>query len=344
MTTQAPTIANPAARPFARKRRRPADVLFHAAVLGAVVVAIGALIWLLGSILAAGLPQLDLGFLTDNAASSARRSGFTSAIRGSLVLMLLTFLIALPLGFGAAIYLEKLAGHRIDMAATRAIRLRSELVTARERGVGMGGRLLLRLRLAWALLVPRLNRFVDINISNLAAVPSIIFGLLGLAVFVSFIGLNKAILVGALTLAMLVLPILIISSREALKAVPVSIEQGAMALGASRWQAVRGQVVPAAFPGMLTGAILAMSRAIGESAPLIVVGGVVFATKITSINPLNAGDEALIAMPLQAFFWATRPQQSFQDLAATGIIVLLGVLLLMNAIAIILRNRSSKRW
>ena len=117
-----------------------------------------------------------------------------------------------------------------------------------------------------------------------------------------------------------------------------------MALGASRWQAVRGQVVPAAFPGMLTGAILAMSRAIGESAPLIVVGGVVFGTKITSVNPLHAGDEALIAMPLQAFFWASRAQQSFQDLAATGIIVLLGVLLMMNAIAIFLRNRSSKRW
>jgi phosphate transport system permease protein len=117
-----------------------------------------------------------------------------------------------------------------------------------------------------------------------------------------------------------------------------------MALGATRWQAVRGQVVPAAFSGMLTGAILAMSRAIGEAAPLIVVGGVVFGTKVTSVNPLNAGDEALIAMPLQAFFWAGRPQQSFQDLAATGIIVLLGVLLLMNTAAIILRNRSSKRW
>ena len=344
MTTQTPAITNSAARPFAKKRHRPADVLFHAAVLGAVLIAIGALVWLLSSIVAAGLPQLDIGFLTDNAASSARRSGFTSAIRGSLVLMFLTFLIALPIGFGAAIYLEKLASHRIDMAATRANLLRSELASADERGIGLLGRLLLRARLVWARLVPPLNRFVEINISNLAAVPSIIFGLLGLAVFVSLIGLNKSILVGALTLAMLVLPILIISSREALKAVPVSIEQGAMALGASRWQAVRGQVVPAAFPGMLTGAILAMSRAIGESAPLIVVGGVVFGTKITSVNPLHAGDEALIAMPLQAFFWASRAQQSFQDLAATGIIVLLGVLLMMNAIAIFLRNRSSKRW
>lgn len=344
MATQAPPIATPSARPFARKRHRPADVLFHAAILGAVVIAIGALVWLLGSILVQGIGQLDLGFLTNNASSNARRAGFTSAIRGSVVLMFLTFLIALPLGFGAAIYLEKFATDRIDLAASRAIRLRSELAAARGGGVWIGGRLVLRLRLLWANLVPRLTGLVDINISNLAAVPSIIYGLLGLAVFVSFLGFSKSILTGAFTLAMLVLPILIIASREALRAVPVSIEQGAMALGATRWQAVRGQVVPAAFSGMLTGAILAMSRAIGEAAPLIVVGGVVFGTKVTSINPLNAGDEALIAMPLQAFFWAGRPQQSFQDLAATGIIVLLGVLLLMNTAAIILRNRSSKRW
>jgi phosphate transport system permease protein len=318
--------------------------LFHAACLGAVVLAVGVLVWLLGSILIQGLPQLDLGFFTSNASSNPRRAGFTSAIRGSLMLMFLTFLIALPLGFGAAIYLEKLSAGGTDVAVSRANRLRSELAAARAQGRWIGARLLLRIRLGWALLLPKLNRLIEINISNLAAVPSIIYGLLGLAVFISILGMNKSILAGALTLAMLTLPIIIIASREALRAVPVSIEQGAMALGATRWQAVSGQVVPAGLSGMLTGAILAMSRAIGESAPLIVVGGVVFGTKITSLNPINASDEALIAMPLQAFFWAGRPQQAFQDLAATGIIVLLVVLLVMNGAAIILRSRSSKRW
>jgi phosphate transport system permease protein len=140
------------------------------------------------------------------------------------------------------------------------------------------------------------------------------------------------------------LPIVIIASREAIRAVPVSIEQGAMALGATRWQAVSRQTVPAALPGMLTGTILAMSRAIGESAPLIVVGGVAFGTQLPSINPIDANDTPLFAMPLQIYFWASDPRDSFQELAAAGIIVLLGVLLVMNAAAIFLRNKFSRRW
>jgi phosphate transport system permease protein len=188
------------------------------------------------------------------------------------------------------------------------------------------------------------NRTIDVNISNLAAVPSIIYGLLGLAVFIAIFGLQKNTLAGGLTLALLVLPIIIIASREAIKAVPVSIEQGAMALGATRWQAVSRQVFPAALPGMLTGTILALSRAIGESAPLIVVGGVVFATQVPSLNPLEANDTPLLAMPLQIFFWAGQPQESFQELAAAGIIVLLGTLIVMNLVAIFLRNKFSRRW
>ena len=197
---------------------------------------------------------------------------------------------------------------------------------------------------AWARVGPPVNRGVDVVIANLAAVPSIIYGLLGLAVFVTFAGLNTNLLAGALTLSLLVLPIIIIASREAVKAVPVSIEQGAMALGATRWQAVSRQTFPAALPGMLTGTILAMSRAIGESAPLIVVGGVVFATQVPSINPLDANDTPLLAMPLQIFFWASQPQEEFRDLAAAGIIVLLATLLVVNAVAIVLRNKFSRRW
>ena len=170
----------------------------------------------------------------------------------------------------------------------------------------------------WARVGPPLNRAIEVNISNLAAVPSIIYGLLGLALFVTFVGLQKSLLAGGLTLALLVLPIIIIASREAMRAVPVSIEQGAMALGATRWQAVSRQTFPAAIPGMLTGTILALSRAIGEAAPLIVVGGVAFGTQMPSVNPLDSNDTPLFAMPLQIFDWADRPQAAFQDLAAAG--------------------------
>lgn len=338
----------PPPAPLARKRLRPADTLFHAAVLAAVLIALAVLVWLLVSITVAGAGALDWGFITGKVSTRAERAGFSSAIRGSLMLMLITFAVAIPLGFAAAIYLEKFANLTREQLLSRALRQRRRLTEMRSRGVG--GTQLARQRItvarsfAWARIGPRTNRIVEVNISNLAAVPSIVYGLLGLAVFVSFAGLRKSLLAGGLTLALLVLPIIIIASREAIRAVPISIEQGAMALGASRWQAVSRQVVPAALPGMLTGTILALSRAIGESAPLIVVGGVVFGTQVPSINPLEANDTALFAMPLQIFFWAQDPRASFQELAAAGIIVLLVVLLVMNLVAIVLRNRFQRRW
>jgi phosphate transport system permease protein len=350
VTTEAPSVvALPESRPLRRKRFRPADALFHAGVLAAVLIALGVLAWLLVSILISGLPALDPGFLTDRVSANPDRAGFVNAIRGTVVLMIITAAVALPIGFAAAIYLEKFANTSRDQLRGLALRRARGLAERRAEGELAGPRLALaRLRVAlsfaWARVGPRLNRILEVNISNLAAVPSIIYGLLGLAVFVGFAGLQKSLLAGGMTLALLVLPIIIIASREAVRAVPVSIEQGAMALGATRWQAVSRQVLPAAFPGMLTGAILAMSRAIGESAPLIVVGGVVFSTANPSLNPLVAGDESLFAMPLQIFFWAQQPQEEFQALAAAGIIVLLGTLILMNLIAIYLRNRFSRRW
>lgn len=335
-------------RPLRKKTPRPADALFHAGVLGAVVITMGALVWLLGTILASGLGGLDWAFITDPVSTSAKRAGFNSALRGSLVLMLITFTIAIPVGFAAATYLEKFASlSRSQLegnAYARQRRLR-EVEASGARGLGVTLRRIgVRLSFIWARIGPPVNRGVEVNISNLAAVPSIIYGLLGLALFVSFAGLQKSLLAGGLTLAVLVLPIIIIASREAIRAVPVSIEQGAMALGATRWQAVSRQTIPAAIPGMLTGTILAMSRAIGEAAPLIVVGGVAFGTQTPSLNPLQANDTPLFAMPLQIFDWADRPQQSFLDLAATGIIVLLIVLVLMNTVAIVLRNKFSRRW
>jgi phosphate transport system permease protein len=350
MATDVPSVPleDAQARPLRTKRPRPADAIFHAGVLGAVALTLGALVWLLGTILASGLGGLDWAFITDPVSTSVERAGFNSAIRGSLVLMMIVVVVAIPVGFAAATYLEKFAAlSRSQLegnAYARQRRLR-ELEASGATGAGVVlQRLAVRLGFLWAKIGPPINRGVEVNISNLAAVPSIIYGLLGLALFVSFAGLSKSLLAGGLTLAILVLPIIIIASREAIRAVPISIEQGAMALGATRWQAVSRQTIPAAVPGMLTGTILAMSRAIGEAAPLIVVGGVAFGNQTPSISPLEANDTPLFAMPLQIFDWADRPQQDFVDLAATGIIVLLVVLILMNTVAIVLRNKFSRRW
>jgi phosphate transport system permease protein len=347
-TTDLPVRESVAPRPLAKKRGRPGDALFHAAVLGAISIALGFLIWLLVAVLVDGLPQLDWQFLTAKTSTSPERTGFNSAMRGTLLLMVVTAVVALPLGFAAAIYLEKIANLTRDQllsAAGRRERHLNERAAAGDTGPAMFlGRLRLRLSYVWARIGPPINTLVEVNISNLAAVPSIIYGLLGLAAFVGIMGLQKSLLVGGLTLAILILPIIIIASREALRAVPVSIEQGAIALGASRWQAISRQVVPAAFPGMLTGAILAMSRAIGETAPLVVIGAAVYASKTISLNPLNAGQDPLVAMPLQVYAWTANPRSEFISLAAAGIIVLLASLVLMNLFAIIVRNRYTRNW
>ena len=350
MATEPPALAGELAehRPLRKKRIRPADTLFHAGALAAVLIALGALAWLFVSILTSGIGALTWSFLTDPVSTSADRAGFNSALRGSVVLMIIVIVVAIPIGFAAAIYLEKFASLSRDQLTGTAMMRRRRLEEMRASGAGAPRLLAQRVGVgasfAWARVGPPITRSIEVNISNLAAVPSIIYGLLGLALFVTFVGFNKSLLAGGLTLALLVLPIIIIASREAIRAVPVSIEQGAMALGATRWQAVSRQTVPAALPGMLTGTILAMSRAIGEAAPLIVVGGVAFGTQLPSINPLNANDTPLFAMPLQIFDWTDRPQAAFQELAAAGIIVLLGVLIVMNAVAIILRNKFSRRW
>lgn len=184
----------------------------------------------------------------------------------------------------------------------------------------------------------RLDRIIETNISNLAGVPSIVYGLLGLAVFVDLLGGGPSILAGALTMTLLVLPVIIIASREALRAVPDSIRQAALGVGATRWQMVRSHVLPAAMPGILTGTILALSRAIGETAPLIVVGAVTYIT----FSPSGL-DSRFTVLPLQIFDWAGRPQADFRHISAAASIVLLVLLLTMNAAAIVLRNRYRRR-
>lgn len=184
----------------------------------------------------------------------------------------------------------------------------------------------------------RMTSLIETNIANLAAVPSIIYGMLGLAIFYRMMALGRSLLTGALTLTILVLPIIIIAAREALRAVPANIRSGAMALGATRWQAVRKQVLPVATPGILTGTILGLSRAIGETAPLLVAGAAAFVAFVPD-HPLDAYS----ALPVQIFDWVRRPQPEFQELAAGAIIVLMVLLLLMNSIAIVMRNRYGRR-
>ena len=180
----------------------------------------------------------------------------------------------------------------------------------------------------------KLTGLIETNIANLAAVPSIIYGLLGLAVFYRGLDLGRSLLTGALTLSLLVLPVIIIAGREALRAVPQSIRSGAMALGATRWEAVYKLVLPAAVPGIMTGTIIGLSRAIGETAPLLVAGAAAF----VAFTPDNLLD-AYSALPIQIFDWVRRPQVEFRSLAAGAILVLLVVLLTMNAAAIFIRNR-----
>jgi phosphate transport system permease protein len=182
-----------------------------------------------------------------------------------------------------------------------------------------------------------LSRIIELNIANLAGVPSIVYGLLGLGIFVELMRLGPTVIAGALTMTLLILPIVIIASREAVRAVPDSLRQAALGLGATRWQMIKSHVLPAAMPGILTGTILALSRAIGETAPLIVVGAVTYA----NYSPSGL-DSRFTVLPLQIFDWVSRPQEAFHGIAAAAIIVLLLLLLTMNMTAILLRNRFRK--
>jgi phosphate transport system permease protein len=246
-----------------------------------------------------GLGHLDWSFLTSFPSAFPKKAGLESAFMGTLWLMGVCAAVIVPVGVGTAIYLEEYAD------PTR-----------------------------WW------NRFIEVNIQNLAAVPSIVYGILGLAFLVRGpLDLGRVVLSGGLTLALLVLPVVIIAGREAIRAVPSSIREASLALGATQLQTVRKQVLPAAVPGIATGVILALSRAIGETAPLILVGAATF----VAFDPSGL-NSAYTALPLQIFDWISRPQKEFQELAAAGIVVLLLLLLSMNGVAIWLRNRYEQRW
>lgn len=280
----------------ALRRRRLVGTLFMTATFAATLFGVVALGYLLHSITSQGFGTLTWDFLTNFPSRFAHKAGIKAALYGSAYIALLTAAFAVPMGVGAAIYLEEFAAES------------------------------------------KIRRVIDINIANLAGVPSIVYGMLGLAVFVRFLGFDRSILSGALTMSILILPIIIVSAREALKAVPQSIRSAAYALGATRWQAIRAHVVPAAMPGIMTGVILAMARATGETAPLILIGALNFVAFVPE-GPLDS----FTVLPIQVFNWASRPQEAFHEIAASGIIVLLFVLLLTNAVAVYLRHRFQKK-
>lgn len=271
---------------------------FSLILLGALGIAILTLVVLLVDVTITGWDRLD-SRLWNFPSSRVRNAGFQSAVFGTVWAMGIVLVTCLPLGVGAAIYLEEYAD--------------------KER---------------WY------NRVIELNIQNLAAVPSIVYGILGLAFFVrGWFALGQTVLAAGLTLALLVLPVVIIASREAIRAVPNSIRAGAFALGATQWQVISRQVLPSAIPGIATGTILALSRAIGEAAPLLLLGALTFIT----FNPTGP-QSAFTVMPIQIFNYISRPQEEFRVLAAAGIVLLLAMLLLMNSFAIWLRNRYAQRW
>jgi phosphate transport system permease protein len=266
-----------------------------AALVGIVVLAV-----LLVDVIRDGSPMLSLEFLTSFPSQIfPENGGVYPALIGSVWLLGLTALISVPLGLGAAVYLEEYAEDT------------------------------------------RINRIIEVNISNLAGVPSVIYGLLGLGLFVQLLAPvtgGTSVLTGALTLSLLILPVIIVATREALRAIPADIREGGFALGATRWEVIRSHLLPMALPGALTGVILALSRAVGEAAPILVVGVSLYQTYITA-SPVDG----YMALPTQIYDWISRPQQIFQDSAAAAIVVIMVVLLLANSAAIVLRNRYQKR-
>jgi phosphate transport system permease protein len=269
---------------------------FAVVCLAATALCVLVLFVLICAILEQGLPWLSWQFLTSFPSRFPDQAGVAPALVSSLWLIVLTALFSVPVGVGAAVYLEEYAQ------------------------------------------ASRWRNLVQLNIANLAGVPSIVYGILGLGLFVRALALERSILAGALTLSLVVLPIVILAAQESLRAVPGSIRHASYALGATRWQTVRYQVLPAAMPGIMTGVILAISRALGEAAPLVALGAATF----ISFVPVSPADE-FIALPVAIFDWAARPQPEFHHVAAAAIVILLTMLILLNATAVYVRYRYGQR-
>lgn len=279
---------------------RVRNSLFFAVLLLGLGVALAGLASIIVWSIVRGAPRVNAELLTNVASSvSPEEAGYRPAILGSLLVIGGVIAIIVPLGIGAAVYLEEYAD-----------------------------------KTRWY------NRLFELNIQNLAAVPSIVFGILGLAYIARGpLGLGFVAAAGSVTIALLVLPTVVLAAREAIRAVPPSIREGSLALGATQWQTTWRQVLPAAMSGILTGVILAVARAIGEAAPLLLVGAVTFVT----VNP-SYFEGSFTTLPTQIYDWSQRPQEEFQVLAAAGVLVMLALVLAMNSFAVWLRNRFEQRW
>lgn len=272
------------------------DRVFTVSAFVSTIAGLAFLMILVIDVVYDGGGRLSWQFLSNFPSRMAEKAGILSALVGTVWIMGLTSLFAIPLGIGAGIYLEEYGKKN------------------------------------------PLTRLIEINIANLAGIPSIIYGLLGLGVFVRLMSLERSLLTGALTLSLLVLPIIIIATRESLRAIPYSIKEASYALGATQWQTISRQTLPAAMPGILTGVILALSRAIGETAPLITIGALTY----IAFLPHGVFDPFTV-LPIQIFNWVSRPQEAFATNAAAGILVLLALTLMLNSIAIYLRHKYQKR-
>jgi phosphate transport system permease protein len=290
-------------------RRKIAESLFKLLGLCSLAFAVGTLVLLFGALMFQGITRIDWQFLMSYPSRHAAQAGILSAWVGSTLIMLVTAVVGVPMGVAAAIYLEEYA------------------------------------RKTWV------TELIEVNVTNLAGVPSIIYGLLALGLFVYILGLGESILVAGLTLALLILPVVIVTTREAIRAIPVDIREAAYALGATKWQTLSHHVLPYSTAGILTGIILALSRAIGETAPIITIGALTFIAFLppapfTTHPPYISFDwlmSPFTVMPIQMFGWVSRPGEDFVGNAAAAGMLLVGMTLIMNGVAIYLRYRMRKK-
>jgi phosphate transport system permease protein len=311
MATQATSVTTGSVRRSLRGTGRHWPSLIFLMLLAfSLLVTFLALMFLLIDILNRGLPVLverGVDFLTSPLSSNPAEAGVSQALWGTIWIGIIVVVVAFPLGLATAVYLEEYAPSS------------------------------------------RFTRLIDINIRNLAGVPSIVYGLLGLAVFVGFfkalgVGNGRNVIAGGLTVSVLVLPIVIITAAEALRAVPQNIREAGYGVGASRWQVTWGLVLPAAFPGILTGIVLALSRALGETAPLILAGAVLGSFSSGNADMVGQLLGPYTALPMVVYRWTTLPQEEFRQLAAAGMIVLLVITFAANGAAIYLRDRYARSW
>jgi phosphate transport system permease protein len=311
MSTQAGTLTTTeiVQKALRRKRSDVAGQLFQMLLLLGLLISLLFLVVLLFDIVSKAIPTFQergSDVVTATVSSIPERAGVSQGISGSLLLVAFVVVVAFPLGIGAAVYLEEYASDT------------------------------------------RLNRFINVNVRNLAGVPSVVFGLLGLAIFVKlFAGFTggRSVMSAGITLAILVLPIVIITSAEALRAVPNSIREAGYGVGATKWEVIRSHVLPSAAPGILTGTVLSLSRAIGETAPLLMVGAVSGFFAVNAEGLVERLQSQFTALPVLVYNWSRQPDPGFrQDLVPAAIVVLLLLTLSANAIAILLRNRYDRKW